>query len=206
MRSGLLVVALWAVLPAAARGQVEITPLAGFRFGGSVSTTAQADIPGASLEVADSAAFGIHVGYPVGGGEIELLYARQDTRLQASELFASVPAFDIALESWQLGGNAVFGEEDARLRPFFGIALGVTRLLPKPAGLSDETRFSGSFGGGVKLWLGRHAGVRLEGRGFFTLLASDSRTFCAEGSCRVFVGDVQVIAQAEFRAGLILRF
>jgi len=206
MRSWLLVAALSAALPATARGQVEITPVAGFRFSGTLSTAAQGSSPGGELEVADSAAFGIQVGYPVGGGEIEFLYARQDSRLQSAELFASVPAFDLALESWQLGGNAIFGEEEARLRPFFGLALGVTRLLPKPAGLSDETRFSGSFGGGVKLWLGRHAGLRLAGRGFFTLLGSDSRTFCSEGSCRVVVKDVQLIAQAELRAGLILRF
>ena len=62
--------------------------------------------------------------------------------------------------------------------PFVAVGLGLTRLLPEPDGLSDETRFSASFGAGVKLWLGRHVGIRLEGRGFFTVLDSNSRTFC----------------------------
>ena len=124
----------------------------------------------------DAAAFGVQLGYRVGEGEIELLYARQDTQLQTADLFTGAPVFDLALETWQIGGTYLFGDDDARARPFVAVGLGLTRLLPEPAGLSDETRFSASFGAGVKLWLGRHFGIRLEGRGFFTVLDSDSRT------------------------------
>lgn len=195
--------------PALARAQViEITPLVGFRFGGSVDTTGFPDEgEDARFEVDDSASFGVHLGYRVGDGELELLYARQSSRLQTSDLFAAVPVFDLALETWQLGGSYSFGEDDARMRPFVGIGLGLTRLLPEPSGLSGETRFSASFGAGAKLWLGRHLGLRLEARGFFTVLDSDSRSFCGgAGACQVHVDDSQVISQADLRAGLIFRF
>jgi outer membrane protein with beta-barrel domain len=193
--------------PAAARGQVEITALGGFRFGGDVDTT----VPGsaatkARYEVADSGSFGIHVGYAVGDGEIELSYARQNSKLQTSDLFAGVPVFDLALETWQLGGNVLFGEPDARLQPFVGLAAGLTRLLPGPSALSDETRFVGSCSGGAKLWLGRRVGLRFEARGLFTLLDSNSRTFCTNGFCTILYGNSQVISQGEVRGGLILRF
>lgn len=75
-------------LPSLAAGQaIEITPVAGLRFGGgSVNTTAQGAFqPGAGFELNDSGSFGVHVGHPIGGGEIELLYARQNTRLQTTE-------------------------------------------------------------------------------------------------------------------------
>jgi len=195
--------------PALARAQaIEVTPLVGFRFGGSVETTGfQDDGQDARFEVDDSASFGVHLGYRMGDGEVELLYARQNSRLQTSDLFAGVPVFDMALETWQLGGNYYFGEDDARVRPFVGIGLGLTRMLPEPSGLSDETRFSASFGAGAKLWLGRHVGLRLEARGFFTVLDSDSASFCGGGgTCGIYVGDSQVISQADLRAGVILRF
>ena len=160
----------------------------------------------ARYEVADSAAFGIHVGYPVGDGEVELSYSRQNSKLQTSDLFTGVPVFDLALETWQFGGNVVFDDEAARVRPFLGLAVGFTRMLPGASALSDETRFAGSCVGGAKLWLGRRIGVRVEARGLFTVLDSNSKTFCTDGACRIFFGNTQVISQAEVRAGLILRF
>jgi len=208
MRRWLAPAALVAMLPAAARAQtIEITPVVGYRFGGSVETTAAgAAQAGSRLEIADAAAFGVHLAYRVGEGELELLYARQNSRLQSGELFAAVPVFDLALETWQLGGNVVFGEEDARARPFVGLGVGLTRLLPGPKGFSDETRFSFSLGGGAKLWLARHLGLRLEGRWFLTVLGADSRSICGGGSCAIAVTNSEVISQADLRAGLILRF
>ena len=209
MRLCLLAALLLATLPAGARGQsIEITPMVGYRFGGSLEA-----VPGtagsqssAKLEVGDAAAFGVQLGYRTGDGEIELLYARQNTKLQTAGLFTGVPAFDLALETWQLGGTYLFGDDDAKARPFVAVGLGLTRLLPEPAGFSDETRFSASIGGGVKLWLGRHFGIRLEGRGFFTVLDAESQTFCPGNGTCVIRGTSSEIAQAEARAGLILRF
>lgn len=203
-----LATAVLVMLPAAARAQtIEITPVVGYRFGGGVETTAAgaAQLSG-RLEVQDAAAFGVHLAYRAGEGELELLYARQNSRLQSGDLFAAVPVFDLALETWQLGGNVVFGDEDARARPFVGLDVGLTRLLPAPQGLSDETRFSFSLGGGAKLWFARHLGLRLEGRWFVTVLSADSRSICGGGSCAIAVTTSQVISQADLRAGLILRF
>ena len=210
MRLLWLVVLLLAAAGSAVQAQtIEITPLVGYRFGGSLQG-APGSGPGSEssveLEVDDAAAFGVQVGYRVGEGEIELLYARQDTELQTAALFAGAPVFELALETWQIGGTYLFGDDDARARPFVAVGLGLTRLLPEPSGLSDETRFSASFGAGVKLWLGRHFGIRLEGRGFFTVLDSDSRRVCdSDSGCLIRITGSE-LSQAEARAGLILRF
>ncbi len=86
------------------------------------------------------------------------------------------------------------------------MGLGITRLLPEPAALQDETRFSASFAAGVKVWLGRHVGLRFEARGFFTVLESDGDAFCETGGECLVHAKGSDISQGEVRAGLVLRF
>ncbi len=210
MKPWLLAFALFVIAPAAVRGQtVEITPVVGYRFGGSftagTSTGPQGDF--GTYEIEDAASFGVHVGLRVSrDGEIEALYSRQNTQLSTGGLFTGTPAFDLALESWQAGGNYLFKEEDARVRPYIGMGLGFTRLLPGPADLSNETRFSASFAAGAKVWLGRHVGLRFEGRGLFTFLGGSHQTFCHTGQgCQVYAEGSE-ISQGDFHAGLVLRF
>jgi Outer membrane protein beta-barrel domain len=198
------------IAPPAAHSQtLEITPLVGYRVGGGFATTVGADPDAGTLdyEVGDAASFGVHLGIRVAeDGEIELLYARQNTLLGTDALFTGAPLFDLALETWQFGGNYLFSEDGSRVRPYIGAGLGITRLLPEPTGLQDETRFSASFGAGVKVWLGRYVGLRLEARGFFTVLESDKNVLCqTQGECLVRAKGSD-ISQGEARAGLVLRF
>ncbi len=210
MKHRVLATALLVTVPAAARGQtVEITPLIGYRIGGGFSATVGSDPAAGTVdyEVKDAGSFGVHLGFRVArDGEIELLYARQNTRLATAGLFTGEPLFDLALETWQAGGNYLFAEEGARLRPYIGAGLGITRLLPEPASLQDETRFSASFAAGVKVSLARHLGLRLEARGFFTVLESDRQTFCGSGQGCLVHASGSDISQGEVRAGLVLRF
>ena len=198
------------IVPAAVRGQtVEITPLIGYRIGGGFSATVGSDPAAGTVdyEVKDSGSFGVHLGFRVArDGEIELLYARQNTRLATDGLFTGEPLFDLALETWQAGGNYLFAEEGARLRPYIGAGLGITRLLPEPAPLQDETRFSASFAAWVKVSLARHLGFRLEARGFFTVLESDRQTFCGSREGCLVHASGSDISQVDVRAGLALRF
>lgn len=92
--AGPLLVGLLATLPTTVRSQdFEVTPVVGFRYGGaSTNTTSQATFePGGGFELADAGSFGIHLGYGVGGGELELLYARQNTRVQSKDPHPSLP-------------------------------------------------------------------------------------------------------------------
>ena len=210
MKAWSLAPVLLVLAPTAAHGQrVEITPLVGYRVGGSFAATVGTD-PAAGVidyEVQDAASFGVHLGVRVAeDGELELLYSRQDTRFGTDGLFTGQPLFALALETWQAGGNYLFGEEGSRLRPYIGVGLGITRLLPEPADLQDETRFSASFAGGVKVWLGRHVGLRFEARGFFTVLESEGNAFCGTGGECLVHAKGSDISQGEARAGLVLRF
>jgi outer membrane protein W len=195
-------------LPGPAPAQtVEITPMGGYRVGGSFSVTGTTTDAARGVEVKDSGAFGVHLGFRVSDeGEIEALYARQNTRLAGEGFFTSQPLFDLNLETYQFAGNYLFREEGSRWRPFIGVGLGVTRLVPEDSDLESETRFSASFAAGVKAYVGAHFGFRFEVRGLFTVLESDSDVFCASLSgCLVRTSGAEM-SQAEFSGGLILRF
>lgn len=202
MRSWLPAVLLAAAVPAAAQ-TVEIAPFGGYRFGGSFALVDG----GRTVEVKESAAFGASLSVRVAeDGELEALFARQDTRLASGGFFTSTPLFDLVVETYQFGGNYLLRDDEDRVRPYIGVGLGVTRLIPGPNDLENETRFSASFAGGLKAYLGRHFGLRLEVRGFFTVVESDSRVFCDSFSgCFARTSGAE-LSQGEVRGGLIFRF
>lgn len=83
--------------------------------------------------------------------------------------------------------------------------LGVTRFHPRGAGLDDEYAVVLSIGGGALIPLGKRLAVRLEGRGIGTFILDETAVFCDENVCAIIIeGDGFV--QAEFRAGLTIRF
>jgi hypothetical protein len=205
VRARLLTASLLLLAASTASGEtVEITTFVGYRFGGGFT----AGIPQGAFvyDIEDAASFGVHLGYRVSrNGEIDVLYSRQNTRLATGALFTGAPVFDLALEHWQVGGNYLFEEEDARVRPYVGVGLGITRLLPGPADLSGDTFFSASFSAGAKVWLGRHVGLRIEGR-LFTIFGGSQVTFCQTGQgCQVSAEGSEIL-QGDLRAGLVLRF
>lgn len=199
------VVAAGVAVPAAAQTKeiapFDVTLMAGYRFGGGFR------VSGEALEVKDSVAFGVSGALEIADdGEIELLYARQPTRLTTGGFFTSEPRFDLAVEYYQLGGNYLFGEVKDRLRGYLGMTLGLTRLIPEPANLETETRFSGSFVLGAKAHLARRFGLRFEGRMFVTVLASNGSVFCGSQSGCLITSTASAMTQGEIRGGVFFRF
>jgi hypothetical protein len=77
-------------------------------------------------------------------------------------------------------------------------------MNPQGEGLSTETRFSLSIGGGAKFFITEHLGLRLDARGIFTALNSNATVFCS-GGCAISVQSSGFM-QGELGAGLVLRF
>jgi hypothetical protein len=200
----LVLLPTFALAPAArAQVVVEVTPFGGYRFGGSFTVLSEP----ATLEIKESGTYGANLTFVIEeNGELEALYARQSTRLANDAFFSSRPVFDLAVENYHLGGNYLFRDEGENLRPYIGVGLGVTRLVPEPDNLESETRFSASFAVGMKVYLGKHFGLRFEARGFFTVIESDSDVFCDSFSgCFVSTSGTE-LSQGEVRGGLIFRF
>jgi hypothetical protein len=184
---------------------VEIAPMVGYRFGGDFDIVS---IEGdGRLEVKESAAFGASISVSIAeDGELEALFARQGTRLARDGFFESSPLFDLAVETYHLGGHYLLGGAESQLRPYFGVGLGVTRLVPEPDDLESETRFSASFAGGLKAYLSGHLGLRAEVRWFYTFLDGDNRVFCGSLSGCLVHGSGTQLSQGELRGGVVVRF
>ena len=198
-------VALLVLLPTPVRADwgVELTPFAGFRFGGSFED----NTTGLDLNVDDGESFGLILDVPATHEtEYELFYSIQKTALQGEGLFAGEPLFDLEIHYLHLGGTYLFPGE--RVRPFVSGGLGLTYFSPDGPGLDSKINFSLSLGGGVKIPISKRVGLRFEGRGFLTVLPSHTDIFCVSSggaACAVRVqGDVfgQVLLLAGISFGL----
>ncbi len=104
------------------------------------------------------------------------------------------------------------GESDAAARPFIFGGLGATQYSPDDImgnGVDSRSRFSTTWGGGVKWYGSEHLGVRLTARWTPTYINTDpTGIWCSPywpGGCWV-VGEANYSHQFGFNGGLILRF
>jgi hypothetical protein len=89
---------------------------------------------------------------------------------------------------------------------FFGVALlGATRLVPGLSGVDSELRFAAGLGLGTKVPARSRFALRLEARGFYTVVDSGGAVFCTNGTC-LFRFSGSGIWQGDVTAGVVLRF
>lgn len=191
----LAALAFVAAAPAAAQS-VQITPWAGYAYGGSVRD-AEFD---ESYSFDAAFAYGGAVNFRIGETwRFELLYSRQETKLQGG-LGAS---YDVTIERYLAGFQEEKGEENVR---WFGtVWLGATRFIPGLGNFDSETKFGGGVGLGVKTFFAKNVGLRLEARGLYTLVKGDGGVLCANGTC-LFSFSGNGLWQGDVSAGLILAF
>ena len=206
---------LW-ILPAVAQDDIdaieprrlglEITPLFGYRFGGSFEdrdTEAEYDLD-------DNGSFGLAINWPATSyTEWEIYYSKQATSVDLRGFEVTENLIDIDVEYLQIGGTYLFEEVGRYSQPFFMATAGIAKIDPDAPDTRSDTFFSFSVGGGWKFFPTERVGLRLEGRVLGTLLSSDSDIFCKTGpdnnQCAIAVsGDS--LYQFEFNAGAIFRF
>jgi hypothetical protein len=195
-----LLIALALSLPAMAQA-VEVTPFIGQRYGGSFADANT----GASFEVADANAFGLVFDFDTEPDkQIEILLSRQNTSLSTNDpLFTGNPLFDLTIDYYHLGGLYMLPDYD-KVRPFVSGTFGITRMEPKRADLTTETRMSLSLGAGAKIFFTKNLGLRFDVRGIYTALNADTAIFCS-GGCAIKVNSSGFL-QTELTAALMMRF
>ena len=184
-----------------AHGQgVEIAPFGGYRFGGDFYEL----VTGRPIDVDGAPAVGVVVDVPLWEGlQVEGLFTHQDATITTPAGPLGGPTrWAISVDHWQGGGLQEFGD-GRQVRPFLTGMLGLTRYA---AEADSEIRFTVGAGGGVKLFPTPHAGLRLDGRLFATFVDADVGAFaCSSAGCLTAVA-VNVVWQAEFTAGVVLKF
>jgi opacity protein-like surface antigen len=160
---------------------------------------------GGSVSLADHGAFALTADLRADeGSQYELFYSREATDLRGN---AGTPRTNVTVEYLHIGGTMLLNDEP-KIKPYIVGGLGIARFTPGEEG-STDTRFSASLGMGLRWPVTRHFSVRLEGRGFVTLVNPDAAVFCRSDQngllCRIR-GSGQTFLQGEFLAGAAWAF
>jgi Outer membrane protein beta-barrel domain len=188
--------------PAAAQAaRNAVTVYGGYRGGGSFTDT----VSNASLGIDDSAAWAISLDLPEDASRrVQLYLSHQRTELDTSNATPATPTrLPLSVTYLHLGGSVYFDGPVGR-GPYVVGGLGLTVFDPNAANYSAEVRPSMNLGIGYEFPLGERAALRVEARGYATLVNSSGGFLCS-GGCVVSVqGDL--VTQGDVQVGLSVRF
>jgi len=200
--------------PARAREVVkrfEVTPFAGYRYGG-VASNAYSDYI-ESLEVEPGLSYGLTFEYAFRpNATFEILWGHQGTALKLNYRQAPPSGYsdklaDLNIDTFQIGALWMFGRDRAKIRPYIDLLLGASILNPTSP-FDTLVRFSGSVGGGAKLYFSDLFAARL-GIRFMPVYINSTST--GWGYCDPWWGcytyyDSNYLNQWDAYSGLTLRF
>lgn len=194
-----------ASLPAPMHAQqaqrAEVVPFYGYRFGGGIN------VRDGRLEFADNDAYGLAVSVKLRTGvEANIVYSRQDTKLEFEPLGAGVKQeiSDVAVQYIQVGGLAG-PPPRGRAQPYGTVSAGVAWLDPSGSDLNDSWRFAFGLGGGAKFPMGERVVLRGQVGAWFITYGGGANVFCGSGGCSVGA-DASVVIQGEVLGGIGIRF
>jgi hypothetical protein len=193
----------------------EISAMGGYGWGGKIKLDVLDQIDG-KLKIDPG---------PIASGMIGLRLRSDEGKLivfsyhrQFSSITLKIPSSStspgggvtkIQSGDFHTGYVQVGGELDGkvgRARPFFGATLGATHFTPLDSGFGTEWFFSAGFYGGVKIPIGKHFGIRMQGRMMGTVLFADSDLFCTGNSCLVSIDEVTGPIQGDLSGGFYVAF
>jgi opacity protein-like surface antigen len=187
----------------------EITPFAGYQWGGAFSTNSGGVLGAGELRLKDSFAWGAVVSFLAHmGSAVELIYLRQDTDVEFDPAGggANTNLGGFAVNYVQIGGRQQFGHME-QFHPFVSGSLGIGILDPKGGDLSSSTRFSWSIGGGAQyMFASGRAGLRTDIKYWSTPVPSgEIGVWCGFYACVAAEG-TDWIGQGQLSGGLVLAF
>lgn len=183
---------------------VEFTPFAAYRFGG----TFDVENSTASYELDDSDAFGLLLNVRQSSNtQWEVLFSKQKTQARLRAGTGTNPSVSTDISVLQVGGTYLGPGQT--FRPFLAMTLGGTHIKTVASGRQSDTFFSGSIGVGLNIAPNSRIGLRLEARAYGTLTNSDTDLFCRTGPdmnvCAIRI-DGNLLTQVEAIAGVVFRF
>ncbi len=215
----LVVLALMFALSPLALAQdyiMEVTPFFGYTLSEGTNVNFTAGLPGGAIVTRITPVSGLSWGFQadVLASEIFAMgfqYASQSSKLELGIQGGQKQEItDMKVRNYHGMFTLNLGEEDATSKPFIFLGLGATQYSPDDIqgnGVDSRTRFSTTWGGGVKWYGSDHLGVRMTARWTPTYINTDpSGYWCSPYWGCWIVGEANYSHQFEFNAGLILRF
>jgi hypothetical protein len=180
----------------------EISPFVGYRVGGNFTDTTNNE----SLSLAAHTSFALALDARAEeNAQYEFFYSRQDSSLSSSSLAPT----GLKVEYLHIGGTVRLDESQPHVQPYLAGGLGATLLVPDAPGSRQDTAFSMSLALGLRIPLSSHFQLRLEGRGYLTLLNANTAIFCRSdengGLCQIHASGSGFF-QFDFLAGASFMF
>jgi hypothetical protein len=214
----LTLLVLTGAVPAFAQVKGEVGIFAGWTFADGVSGDARLARDGNiydRIDPKDSFGWGIDVGILVGPGEVGFIYSNQPSQLEVSGTNTREIG-DMKINTYHGYFAYNFGGSDAKVVPYvlggFGAtsygSVDFTPLTGGTATISGVTKFSSTWGFGVKAYPGKNVGIRAGMRFTPAYIKSDAAGWWCDpywGGCYV-VGDAQYANLFDITGGVTFRF
>jgi len=178
----------------------ELTPSAGFRFGGEVSPSAVQQ-----RTIDESLAYGLTYDISLAPEKwISVLWTHQSSEADLPGLLPDDDTLDLTID-YLLVGTAYRPVLKKPTRPFVMVAVGMTRVDTRRSEFDSDLVASGMIGGGAKFPISERLSFRLEGRGYLNFEEATLSGTCGGASCSLrFAADGAL--QFEGLAGLTIAF
>jgi hypothetical protein len=211
---GLLFVGLMLLIPVGIAAQTstdtnrphfDLTPLSGYRT--SVSLPLDPAVQGSNAKmIFDSdPSYGFAAGMRFHDEDvIEFRWARQDsnTHLEGSNLIALQQKVTLDQYHGDFTHEYILYDWPDWARPFVIGSVGATHISGRLN--THFTRFSFGLGGGIKFFVGKHFGFRMQAE-WLPIVVNPHAAFYCGGGCVIHIGGT-IGSQGEVIAGPLLRF
>jgi len=197
--------------PNVSKGQakVEISPFAGYMFGGSLK------LYEGKLKADNAANYGVALDIKVAPDmQIELLWTQMNTQAQFNSYYGydylATNKFDMNVGYIQIG--SVREMDYGQVHPFGVVTLGATYFMPSnvtyrddnsSVNVDDEWKFSMTIGAGAKIWITDKVGIRLQGNLMLPMFWGGAGFTVGTGGAGFSVGAGTSMVQGSFTGGLI---
>ena len=187
---------------------IELTPLIGYRFGGSFDLQQEGQSSGQRVSLGDSGSYGFSAG--VRFDELSLIefhWMRAKPKLSLEGLSVTPVTFPPSATMDLFHGDFTreyFLEEQPWLRPYLTGSVGLARLA---SGGTSFSRFSFGFGTGLNLFPNKRVGLRMQIQWLPIWVEPEVRGFaCGGGAGCVFVLSGKLLQQGVASLGPVFRF
>jgi hypothetical protein len=186
---------------ASAQHRVELTPFAGYQFGGRINYYE------GTFRIQDHAVYGGSLGVEVHDGFLaKFTYSYMGTEGDFTPVSYSYNPYELSMsvQYFLLGMEREFGD---KLKGFGDFSLGAAWFDSHDDNVSDMVAFSVSLGGGAKIMFTKSIGIKLQGHLLLPMEFAGVSAFAGIGTGGttggLTVNSYSVIAEGELSGGLI---
>jgi len=185
----------------------ELTPFAGYRFGGKmngIEIQSQDSLATGELKIVNGINYGLIFDISLNNDlQLEFHVERQNSELilRENESQDEVKLTDLTVDYYQVG--LVIQPNTGATRVFIDFTFGLTRFDAKE-NLESEMRYSTGLALGLKRYLNKKIGLRLQSRWTATYIQSTNQMFCENSGPCFAVPKTVFMNQVDISGGLII--